>query len=339
MTDVGRAMAVEISIVLATHNGARYLAEQLESLAKQTLPPFELIVSDDNSSDATVQIVSDFAKTAPFPVKLKVNAPALGFRANFIAGIDMAAGAWIAFCDQDAVWRPEKLERVAAFAGDPRVTMIVHQAALIDQDGATTGAFDQGISKTTQHKPLHLGVWDTYFGFSIIVRRKVLEHVDPARRFVDFIDPRHRIAHDRWAGFLAQMLGETVEIAEHLVSYRQHESNVYGADGKPPRLPRSDFYERQRPYIDATRSMLEIATSLPGDTEDRFPGFDRARANAVYASALRHQEHRGRVFSQPRLASAFTVLRGAAAGCYRAPHDGSMQWRSLAKDLKFVVGR
>src|SRR5688572_4379256 len=121
-------MAVDISIVLATRNGAQYLPQQLESLARQTLAPFELIVSDDDSSDATMKIVAAFARTAKFPVKLKVNSPALGFRDNFIAATQLAAGDWVAFCDQDDIWHPEKLERVAAFAGDPRVTMIVHQA-------------------------------------------------------------------------------------------------------------------------------------------------------------------------------------------------------------------
>ena len=328
-----------ISIVLATHNGAQYLAEQLDSLARQTRLPFELIVSDDHSSDATMQIVGDFAKTANFPVKLKANKPALGFRDNFIAAAQIATGDWIAFCDQDDIWRPEKLERVAAFAEDPRVTMIVHQAALIDPAGANIGAFNQGIAETKRQRPLRYGLWDTFFGFSIVVRRDVLEWVSPTERFVDFIDPRHRIAHDRWAFFLAQTLGETVEIAEQLVDYRQHAANLFGADSHARPNGRRDFYEAQRPYIEATQRMQEIVLALPEDTESRFPAFDRARANAVYASALKHQQHRGRVFSQPRLASAFTVLQGVVSGRYRAAHDGSMQWRSLAKDLKFVVGR
>lgn len=329
----------DISIVLATHNGAQYLAEQLDSLARQRRPPFELIVSDDDSSDATLQIVGEFAKSANFPVKLKANKPALGFRDNFIAAAQIATGDWIAFCDQDDIWRPEKLERIAAFTEDPRVTMIVHQAALIDPAGANVGAFNQGIAETRRQKPLHYGLWDTFFGFSIVVRREVLEWVAPTERFVDFIDPRHRIAHDRWAFFLAQTLGETVEIAEQLVDYRQHAANLFGADTHARPNDRRDFYEAQRPYIEATQSMLEIVLALPQDTESRFPAFDRARANAVYTSALRHQQYRGRVFLQPRLASAFTVLQGVVAGRYRAAHDGAMQWRSVAKDLKFVVGR
>jgi glycosyltransferase involved in cell wall biosynthesis len=51
---------------MATYNGEKYLSEQLESFCKQTVLPDELVVSDDNSKDATKEIILNFAKTAPF---------------------------------------------------------------------------------------------------------------------------------------------------------------------------------------------------------------------------------------------------------------------------------
>jgi len=59
-----------VSVALASFNGALFIREQLDSLAAQILLPYELVVCDDCSSDKTVGIVEDFAKAAPFPVRI-----------------------------------------------------------------------------------------------------------------------------------------------------------------------------------------------------------------------------------------------------------------------------
>ncbi|MCW3059170.1 MAG: Alpha-L-Rha alpha,3-L-rhamnosyltransferase, partial [Capsulimonas sp.] len=69
---------MKISIALCTYNGARFLPEQLASIAAQTRPPDELIVCDDRSKDDTVDIIRRFAKTVGFPVSLHINDENLG---------------------------------------------------------------------------------------------------------------------------------------------------------------------------------------------------------------------------------------------------------------------
>ncbi|MFL5505263.1 MAG: glycosyltransferase, partial [Gemmatimonadales bacterium] len=101
-----------VSVVLCTYNGARYLPEQLDSLARQSLPPTELVVRDDDSTDETASLVAAFAERAPFPVRWTCNAERLGPTRNFGAAIADATGEFVALCDQDDVWLPEKLERV-----------------------------------------------------------------------------------------------------------------------------------------------------------------------------------------------------------------------------------
>ncbi len=73
----------KISIALCTYNGGSFLSEQLESFLKQTLLPDELVIGDDCSNDKTVKIIEDFAKTAPFPIRLKINEKKLGFDQKF----------------------------------------------------------------------------------------------------------------------------------------------------------------------------------------------------------------------------------------------------------------
>lgn len=96
---------------MATFNGARYLLEQLESLAEQTRLPNLLIVSDDGSTDNTREIVLQFADGAPFEVRL-LNGPCLGYGANFASLLEHMPDDIdvVALSDQDDVWLPEKVQ-------------------------------------------------------------------------------------------------------------------------------------------------------------------------------------------------------------------------------------
>jgi glycosyltransferase involved in cell wall biosynthesis len=92
------------SVVMTTYNGEKYLQRQLESIAQQSSQPLELIVRDDASKDATVEILRKFQSTVAFEVVVQVNEKNVGFRENFMEAIRQARGEIIAFCDQDDIW-------------------------------------------------------------------------------------------------------------------------------------------------------------------------------------------------------------------------------------------
>ena len=79
-------MTASVSIVIATYNGERHLADQLRSILDQTSPPNEVVVSDDGSDDCTLDLVRAFAASAPFPVHIYRNEARLGYSENFLAG-------------------------------------------------------------------------------------------------------------------------------------------------------------------------------------------------------------------------------------------------------------
>src|ERR687894_3003245 len=104
-------MPARFSVAMCTYNGARFVAEQLASVAAQTRPPDELVVCDDGSTDETCRLVEEFAARAPFPVRLFVNERNLGSTRNFGRAVALCEGDLVALSDQDDVWHPEKLER------------------------------------------------------------------------------------------------------------------------------------------------------------------------------------------------------------------------------------
>ena len=215
-----------ISVAMATYNGERYLSEQLNSIARQTLLPEELVVCDDQSSDSTREIVENFGQIAPFPVYFHSNPQRLHFADNFLEAAARCRGDYVAFCDQDDVWLPEKLERVAAAFDRTGATLVAHQAI----------SFTEGSNREERLQFAHHGglladdlfPWHFFFGFACTFRRELLDVSPAALRPYDVIDPRRRLAHDRWITFLATTSGVVVALPDELTRYRQHDTNESG---------------------------------------------------------------------------------------------------------------
>ena len=106
---------MKISIALCTYNGEKFLREQLDSFSVQTRLPDEVVVGDDCSTDRTVEILEEWAKTAPFRVEIVRNPQNLGYEKNFEQTMLRCTGDVIFPSDQDDVWLPEKLSRLFIF--------------------------------------------------------------------------------------------------------------------------------------------------------------------------------------------------------------------------------
>ena len=105
-----------IILLLASYQGAAYLKQQLTSLMAQSHPDWSLIVGDDGSRDETAAIVKEFAATQPAGRVTMIKGPCAGATLNFLNLLEAApSGAAIAFCDQDDVWLPQKLEYAMEF--------------------------------------------------------------------------------------------------------------------------------------------------------------------------------------------------------------------------------
>lgn len=326
-----------VSIVLATYNGARFLPEQLASLAAQTLPPRELIISDDGSTDATLAIAGAFRDQAPFPVTIRRNATRLGYGENFLSAAQGASGDYIAFCDQDDVWDPEKLRRAVQELARTGACLYVHAARLIDQDGAPLGEFRQDIAMGRVYEPLELAPWGVLLGFSMVFQRRLLELVDPALRGLHTFDFEGPLSHDLWVYFLATSLGRVVADERALAGYRQHAGNQTPHVGAGVRAwlnrcgaPAHPNLRRDRIAADRARLLADLAKRQP----------DLA---AVAARAAEHWrriaacERQRRDFYAPQAGHRLARCLGLASrGGYRAFREGGLGRRLLLKDLLFL---
>jgi glycosyltransferase involved in cell wall biosynthesis len=99
-------MPASISCIVPVYNGARFLAEALESILAQTLPPTEIIVVDDGSTDATSEVARAYTRHIFY-----VRQPNAGPAGARNCGIGFATGDFLSFLDADDLWHTEKLER------------------------------------------------------------------------------------------------------------------------------------------------------------------------------------------------------------------------------------
>ena len=146
-------MSSRISIAMAVYNGERFVREQLESFARQTRLPDELVVSDDASTDGSVEIVREFAANAPFAVQLLANELNVGCSKNFERAIEACSGDLIFISDWDDVWHPQKLAKIeAVFRKSPGVGVAISDWRTVDENlrpinGATGSVFLRKIRR------------------------------------------------------------------------------------------------------------------------------------------------------------------------------------------------
>jgi glycosyltransferase involved in cell wall biosynthesis len=216
-----------LSVALATYNGQQYISAQLDSIAKQTAAPSELIVADDDSSDGTLTIVRKFAENASFPVRIIQNKSRLGYRVNFMQAASACSAELIAFCDQDDIWHPEKLKIMGKAFADPAVLLAYHNTSLIDDAGRARGQTSRW-RQTKTFAPLTLYPWLIIPGLAQVVRRSLVRLTSLHAGSVDPYAPDQPMPHDQWYPFWASVLGGIAYVPDSLAQYRQHGANVSG---------------------------------------------------------------------------------------------------------------
>jgi hypothetical protein len=223
----------KICIVLATHNGEMFLEEQLESLLCQTEPNWTLFIRDDHSTDGTRAIIDEYAGHDPRIRVLESTARSRGSaRANFAALLQQAfehGAEYVFCCDQDDVWRPDKLERVLVeferAEGPGRQPILVHHdLAVVDSQLspiANSYWTLMALQPCDESRPQRLLSRNEVTGCAMACNRSLLELALPI--------PEAALMHDWWLALTAGFYGKLAPLSETLVTYRQHGANVIGA--------------------------------------------------------------------------------------------------------------
>jgi len=220
-----------ISVAMATYNGADFLEEQLLSLTSQTILPHELWVTDDGSTDATLAVLQRFSAVAPFPVHICRNPQRLGYGRNFLKAASLCTTAYVAFCDQDDVWRNDKLQRITTVVEQMSPDIVVHGGAVVDHALMSLGDRYPDIQSAGWLEPAQLHEDFFWPGYALVMKHDTLVSWGMEDVLADDKRCLNTFAHDRWIFDAVRGGASCYQIPDDLVQYRQHASNHIGFGG------------------------------------------------------------------------------------------------------------
>ena len=126
-----------VSVALALYNGEKFIEKQLDTLRLQTVKPNQVVLCDDGSSDNTVNIVNEYIKKYSLGDSWKVckNPQNLGYAKNFYHAMDLCDGDLIYLCDQDDIWKNDKIEKMnKVMEENPNISLLMCKGGVIGAD-------------------------------------------------------------------------------------------------------------------------------------------------------------------------------------------------------------
>lgn len=203
----------KVSVAMATYNGEKYIKEQIETILNNLDDKDELVISDDGSSDMTIEIIN---KINDKRITL-LEGPRKGLKKNFENAIKNTTGDVIFLSDQDDIWMENKVEKVLECFNNNNYILIQHDAVVVDEN-------DKVIYESfAEHRKVKTGVIknlikNSYHGCCIAFRKELIKEILPI--------PDNVYLHDEWIGIVAELNGKTYFLDEKLIKYRRHSENT-----------------------------------------------------------------------------------------------------------------
>lgn len=203
----------KISVAMASYNGEKYIKKQIETILENLNYSDELVISDDGSSDMTIEIIKSFEDNR---IKL-LNGPKKGLKKNFENAIKNSSGDIIFLADQDDIWMKNKVNKVVKCFNSNDYILIQHDAIVVDDNNSVM------FESFAEHRKVKTGIVknlikNSYHGCCIAFRKELKKEILPI--------PNNIYLHDEWIGLVAELNGKTYFLNEKLMEYRRHSQNT-----------------------------------------------------------------------------------------------------------------
>lgn len=228
-----------IDILLATYNGEKYIAEQIESILAQSNERWKLLVHDDGSTDGTVDIIKDYEQRFPDKIHFINDGVVAGSaESNFSHLMGISTSRYIMFCDQDDVWDIDKvdmcLDEIVALEqkhGDNFPILVHTDLSVVDEELKTLyPSFWNHLGLRTRffQPPTSLNrllLQNVVTGCTVMFNRELLRLALPM--------PKGIVMHDWWIALVASAFGVIHSVNQQTIRYRQHSANLLGVKVGP----------------------------------------------------------------------------------------------------------
>lgn len=211
-------MRQNISVCMATYNGANYIGVQLDSILRQLLPGDELIIVDDTSKDETVSIIESYRSEN---IKLYQNEKNLGHVGTFEKALSLATKDYICFSDQDDEWIEGRIEKLLTTIIDKDICLVSSNYELNNQSNHSK-VFQRLVTADSSNyfsniANIFLGK-APYYGCTMMIKKEFKKVILPIPSYIE--------AHDLWMAMAANMLGSNYHLESNTLFYRIHDNNT-----------------------------------------------------------------------------------------------------------------
>lgn len=240
---------MKIDILMAVYNGEKYLAEQIESILNQSYSDFRLLISDDNSTDSTREIINKYVEKDSRVVAF-LQYKNQGVQKNFEYLLDKVENEYFMFSDQDDIWQKDKIKKTFDKLIETDSDMVYSDLEVVNENLKTINksywklkGFEKKVKKYNNFESLYLNNYIT--GSTILAKSKWIKKILPLPCKSKYI------LHDYWTALIISKFGKITYIEEPLVKYRQHTDNSIGSKKKSDEI--NDFNEMRDLFIDVKK--------------------------------------------------------------------------------------
>jgi glycosyltransferase involved in cell wall biosynthesis len=223
---------IEISILLSIHKGEKYLSEQLDSIFTQSYKNFILLIRYDEEHSSSKNIIDNYSSIYQDKIKILIDDLGnIGSTMSFFKLLAHANTKYVMFCDQDDIWDPRKIElsyfKIRLMEKvTPHIPLLVYtDLAVVDEElNIIHDSYwqYQSLNHRNYANWKNIIVQNVVTGCTIIINYSAIKYILPP--------PRINMIHDQWMAAIVARHGRISYIDSQLVHYRQHSSNVLGAN-------------------------------------------------------------------------------------------------------------
>ncbi len=220
-----------VSIVMSTYNGEKYVAEQMDSVLSSTYKDIDLYIRDDRSSDHTMDILNRYCGEYPDIIHVSRNEANLGYTLNFLHGVCNTTADYIMLCDQDDVWKSNKIgdtlkrmRHMEAQLGKELPIAVFTDATVVDGEltEICPSFFKAGRLNPEKTDLPHILMENKLIGCTVMINA-ALRRTIQSRKL-----PEQARYHDWWIALIAASCGRIGFLPQQTLLYRQHGNNAVG---------------------------------------------------------------------------------------------------------------
>lgn len=233
-----------IDILLSTYNGSKYLTQQIDSILNQDYNKWKLLIRDDDSTDATREILCDYESKYPLKIFVvdKNRHQNLGPTQSFGRLIEFVTDEYFMFADQDDIWHRDKIKvslleitHLESKYSKKFPLLVCSDASCIDANNnkICDSFYSSQKFEETVNNDIALLALNIVQGSTCLMNHSVIKYILPIPKYVQ---------HDQWIAVITAHYGHITYIHKPLLSYRQHERNVLGALNISPKYFLKKFF-------------------------------------------------------------------------------------------------